>query len=106
MSSRSGMTFCPKPPPTSRVITRTLCSGMPSSRAANIRTSCGACVPAQTVSSPLARDHSATRPRVSIGTAPCPCSQIVSLTTCAAESYASAIVSAGAPASSPARLPA
>ena len=86
MSSRSGTTFCPKPPPTSRVITRTLCSGMPSSRAANIRTSCGACVPAQTVSSPLPRDHSATRPRVSIGTAPCACSQIVSLTTCAAPS--------------------
>ena len=85
MSSRSGTTFCPKPPPTSRVITRTLCSGMPSSRAANIRTSCGAWVPAQTVSSPLPRDHSTTRPRVSIGTALCACSQIVSLTTCAAQ---------------------
>jgi hypothetical protein len=59
---------------------------MPSSRAANIRSSCGAWVAAQTVSSPLPRDHSATSPRVSIGTAPCACSQIVSLTTQAAVS--------------------
>jgi len=86
MSSRSGTTFCPKPPPTSLVITRTRCSGTPSSRAANIRTSCGAWVAAQIVSSPLPRDHSATRPRVSIGTAAYACCQIVSATTCGAAS--------------------
>ena len=86
MSSRSGTTFWPKPPPTSRVITRTLCSGMPSSRAANIRTSCGAWVRGPDGQLAAAADHSTTRPRVSIGTALCACSQIVSLTTCAAQS--------------------
>ena len=55
MSSRSGMTFCPKPPPVSRMITRTLVlrhAEQPGQRTA--RTSCGACVAAQMVSSPLA----------------------------------------------------
>ena len=66
MSSRIGATFWPNPPPVSRMITRTWCSPMPSSRARNIRTSCGDCVAAQTVSS--SPDHSATIPRVSIGT--------------------------------------
>jgi hypothetical protein len=68
MSSRSGITFCPNPPPVSRMITRTLCSGSPSSREQNRRTSCGACVEAQMVSSPSVADHSTTSPRVSIGT--------------------------------------
>ena len=105
MSSRSGITFCPKPPPTSRVITRTRCSARPSSRALNIRTSCGAWVAAQIVSSPLPADHSATMPRVSIGTAAYACSQIVSEITWAAAPKASASDSAGAPPSWPATLP-
>ena len=66
MSSRSGMTFWPKPPPVSRMITRIRCSASPSSREQNARTSCGAWVPVQIVSSPP--DHSTTSPRVSIGT--------------------------------------
>ena len=67
-----GETFWPNPPPVSRMITLTRCSGMPSRRAQNIRTSCGDCVAAQTVSSPGA-DDSATMPRVSIGTAAYAC---------------------------------
>ena len=66
MSSRMGTTFWPKPPPVSRMITRTWCSPRPSKRARNIRTSCGACVAAHTVSS--SPDHSTIIPRVSIGT--------------------------------------
>ena len=66
MSSRIGVTFCPKPPPVSRMITRMWCSGRPSRREQNSRTSWGAWVPAQIVSSPP--DHSTTMPRVSMGT--------------------------------------
>ena len=51
MSSRIGTTFWPNPPPVSRMMTRTPCAGMPSSRAANARSSCGVCVDAHTVSS-------------------------------------------------------
>ena len=68
MSSRIGMTFCPKPPPVSRMMTRTRCAARPSSRAQNARSSCGVCVDAHRVSSPVAADHSTTIPRVSIGT--------------------------------------
>ena len=68
ISSRIGTTFWPNPPPVSRMMTRTRCSGMPSRRAQNARTSCGAWVAAQIVSSPVGADHSTTMPRVSIGT--------------------------------------
>ncbi len=68
-SSRVGSTFWPKPPPVSRMITRMRCSGRPSTREHTDRTSCGACVAAQIVSSSLAASHSTTSPRVSIGTA-------------------------------------
>ncbi len=68
MSSRIGTTFWPKAPPVSRMITRTPWAGIPSSRAANARSSCGVCVDAQTVSSAVAEVHSTTMPRVSIGT--------------------------------------
>ena len=71
MSSRYGMTFCPNPPPVSRMITRTACSGMPSRREQKPRTSWGDCVAAQMVSSPA--DHSTTIPLVSIGTAAYAC---------------------------------
>ena len=63
-----GTTFWPKPPPVSRMMTRTWCAGMPSSRAANARSSCGIWVDAQTVSSSEDASHSTTMPRVSIGT--------------------------------------
>ena len=66
MSSRIGLTFWPKPPPVSRMITRMWCSCSPSSREQKTRTSWGAWVPAQIVSSPP--DHSTMIPRVSIGT--------------------------------------
>ena len=68
MSSRIGTTFWPNPPPVSRMMTRTFCAGMPSSRAANARSSCGVWVDAHIVSSPEDASHSTTRPRVSIGT--------------------------------------
>jgi hypothetical protein len=73
MSSRCTMIFCPNPPPVSRMITRIRCSGSPSSREQNIRTSCGDWVAAQIVSSPDARSWSTTRPRVSMGTAAYAC---------------------------------
>ena len=68
MSSRIGTTFWPKPPPVSRMITRTRWAGMPSSRAAKARNSCGVWVDAQMVRSPEAACQSTTIPRVSIGT--------------------------------------
>ena len=68
MSSRIGTTFWPKPPPVSRMMTRTLFAGRPSSRAQNARSSCGVWVDAQSVSSSEALSHSMTMPRVSIGT--------------------------------------
>ena len=39
MSSRSGTTFWPKPPPVSRTMTRTCCAGSPNRRAQNARSS-------------------------------------------------------------------
>ena len=44
MSSRSGLTFWPKPPPVSRMITRIRCSSSPRSREQKARTSWGAWV--------------------------------------------------------------
>ena len=41
ISSRCTMIFWPKPPPVSRMMTRMRCSGMPSRREQNMRTSCG-----------------------------------------------------------------
>ena len=46
ISSRWTMTFCPNPPPVSRITTRMRCSGIPSRREQNSRTSCGDCVAA------------------------------------------------------------
>ena len=45
-STSSGVTcsFPPKPPPTSGAMTRSLCSGMPVSRAMKTLTKCGTCV--------------------------------------------------------------
>ena len=68
MSSRIGTTFWPNPPPVSRMMTRTPCAGMPSSRAAKARNSCGVWVDAHTVSSSDEASHWTTMPRVSIGT--------------------------------------
>ena len=68
MSSRIGTTFWPNAPPVSRMMTRTPWAGMPSRRAVNARSSCGVWVDAHTVSSSVAEVHSATMPRVSIGT--------------------------------------
>ena len=68
MSSRIGTTFWPKPPPVSRMMTRTRCAAMPNRRAQNARNSCGVWVDAHIVSSPVAAVHSTTSPRVSIGT--------------------------------------
>ncbi len=68
MSSRIGTTFWPNPPPVSRTMTRTPWAGMPSSRAAKARSSCGVWVEPQMVSSEVPAVHSTTMPRVSIGT--------------------------------------
>ena len=95
MSSRCGLIFWPKAPPVSRAMTRTECSGMPRSRAANMRKSCGAWVAAQTVSS--SPDHSTTHPRVSIGTAAYDCWVMVSSMTTGAWSKIGARSSAGRP---------
>ena len=46
ISSRCTRIFWPNPPPVSRMITRIRCSGMPSRREQNSRTSCGDCVAA------------------------------------------------------------
>ena len=46
ISSRWTRTFCPKPPPVSRITTRMRCSGSPSRREQKSRMSWGACVAA------------------------------------------------------------
>ena len=54
------MTFWPKPPPVSRMMTRTRCSGMPSSREQKSRTSWGAWVAEWMVISPVVGEASTT----------------------------------------------
>lgn len=70
---------------------------MPSSRAANARTSCGVCVEAQIVSSPGPGSHCATMPRVSIGTAAQDCCVITSAITCGASAKTASRPGAGGP---------
>ncbi len=53
ISSRCTRIFWPKPPPVSRITTRMRCSGMPSNREQNSRTSCGDCVAEWIVRSPV-----------------------------------------------------
>ena len=69
ISSRETRIFWPNAPPVSRITTLIRCSGKPSSRAQNRRTSWGAWVADQIVISWLGAAHSTTMPRVSIGTA-------------------------------------
>ena len=73
ISSRCTITFWPKPPPVSRMTTRTFCSGTPSRRAQNARTSCGTWVAATIVMSPVAGSQSTTSPRPSSGDATYAC---------------------------------
>ena len=62
ISSRCTRIFWPKPPPVSRAMARTRCSGIPSRRAQNARCSCGACVATHIVISPVLGSCSTTMP--------------------------------------------
>ncbi len=60
----------PKPPPTSGAMTRTLCSGMPSTKAhMSSRCTCGFCEVTHSVSSPVASSKRATQARGSMALA-------------------------------------